>query len=204
MYWNVAELTKCSHLLLHMESRQVISGDDHPPASGRQVWTFYSQQNYLEGSWRGINCHDMSREATVLSSGLEVREISAGALGRGLRQILWCREELSSQNSWKGSWHGIGTQTRSVGYLWACGISSRCPWPRGFSWANRTLCTFPTTAMCAQAFSILLTYLAKERAVVVSRQLLLQPTAFWFSTQPLIFPQCFVKTKSAAVCGKEV
>lgn len=99
MHWNVAELTKCSHLLLHMESRQVISGDDHPPASGRQVWTFYSQRTYLEGFWRGINWHDMSREATVLSSGLEVREISAGALGRGLRQLLWCREELSSQNS---------------------------------------------------------------------------------------------------------
>lgn len=158
----------------------------------------------LEGSWRGINCHHISREAAVLSSGLKVREISAGALGKGWRQLLWCREELSSQNSWEASWHGIRTQTRSVGYLWACGISSRCSWPRGFSWADRTLCTFPTTAMCAQAFPVLFTYLAKERVVLVSRQLLLQPTAFWFSAQPLVFPQCFIKTKSAAVCGKEV
>lgn len=93
---------------------------------------------------------------------------------------------------------------QSVVYLWACGISSRCPWPRGFSWADRTLCTFPTTAMCAQAFSVLFTYLAKERAAAVSRQILLQLIAFWFSTQPLVFPQCFIKTESAAVCGKAV
>lgn len=97
----------------------------------------------------------------------------------------------------------IGAWTRSTGYLWACGISSRCPWPRGFSWADRALSTFPTTAVRAQAFSIFFTNLAKERATVVSRQLLLQPTAFRFSTRPLIFPQWFIKTIAVAVCGEE-
>lgn len=81
----------------------------------------------------------------------------------------WGTEESFSPNmEIDAEMPSLGARTRSMGYLWACGISSRCPWPRGFSWANRALCTFPTTAMCAQAFSILFTYLAKKTVMVVS------------------------------------
>lgn len=159
-----------------MESEQDSSGDDHSPASGRQIWTFYSHHNYWEGSWRCINGHNIPTEATVLNSGPGGREISVGALGRTLRQLLWCEMSFPLSIATKGVSvvvQSSGVWIRSVGYLWACWISSRCPWPRGFSWADRTLCTFPTTAVCAQAFSILFTNLAKERATAVSGQLLL-------------------------------
>lgn len=129
-----------------------------------------------------------------------------GCTGESPEAAPWAKRSFPPRIVTKGigtTVQSIGTWARSMGYLWACGISSRCPWPRGFSWANRALCTFPTTAMRAQAFSILFTYLGKERATAVSRQLLLQPTAFWFSTQPLIFPQWFIKTIAVAVHREE-
>lgn len=200
MHWNIAQLIKCSHLLLPMESRQDTSGDNHPPASGRQVWTFYSQQNYLEDSWRGTELPSLLRWTPCVEfrSGIERN------LWRCTGELLWCWDELSSQKIWEGSWHGIGTQTKSVGYLWACGISSRCPRPRGFSWADRTLCTFPATAMCAQAFSVLFTYLAKERAAVVSRQLSSSsPLPSDFQHSPWFFLSVLLKQNLLQCVGKQ-
>lgn len=181
------------------------------PASEWQLWTFCAHCNYSGGSWRGTNCKHIPREATTLNSVLGKGEISAAAMEVALWQLLGLLPDLLEGEAQKESFPpnmeidtevpSLGAGTRSMGYLWACGISSRCPWPRGFSWANGALCTFPTTAMCAQAFSVLFTYLAKETAMVVSGQLLLQPTALKLSTWLLIFPWWFIKT--IAIVGNE-